>query len=348
MNLTEAMSAPDTSGFSRWSFSFNLTGSRHSKIPSGFSRWSFSFNLTKLHVHFQIRLRYHSAETEMSPKPPFNHLESAYQLHFYLCFKTHYLRPLLDSQEAQDLMTNGIEDVCTRHNYHLLDNRVSRDHVRVLLSLKPEQTVSRAVQMLKGNLSRQFSVEYPGVLARQRMKTLWAKGYFARSAGKADRDATRQYVKQQAAHHGYRGDWTSALTYHNPQFKSPSFQFNHCVCILNYHLVLVTKVRTAVFDEQIAPRLFDYIVAVGLKRGFAVDSMSLLPDHLHLVTESRPDVSIADTALSLANNTQHWMETHYWGVLKQTNCWDVWQPSFYAGTVGDYSTAQIRSFLGRA
>ncbi|MEK6409807.1 MAG: hypothetical protein AABN34_23015, partial [Acidobacteriota bacterium] len=33
------------SGFSRWSFNFNLTRSACPRIPSGFSRWSFNFNL---------------------------------------------------------------------------------------------------------------------------------------------------------------------------------------------------------------------------------------------------------------------------------------------------------------
>ena len=284
----------------------------------------------------------------MAAKPVFDHLESAYRLHFYLAFKTHYLRPLFAGQEVQDVITTGVEDVCNRHGYHLLDTQTSNDHLRVLLSLKPEQSVSRAVQMLKGNLSRLFSVEFPGLLTRYRTKSPWAEGYFARSSGKADLETTRRYLEDQAAHHGYRGGWTSALTYRNPRFVSPAFKFAHCVCLLSYHLVLVTKFRTAVFDEHIAPGLFEYIVAVGSKRGFAIDTISLMPDHIHLVFESRPDVSIAECALSLVNNTHHWMQKRYRGVLKQTGCWDVWQPSFYAGTVGEYSTAQIRRFLGRS
>lgn len=279
---------------------------------------------------------------------PFQHLEAAYQLHFYLCFKTHYLRPLFAGSEVQAAISSAVEDVCNRHRYHLLDTQLSADHLRLLLSLKPEQTVSRAVQMLKGNLSRQFSAAYPSVLASHRTKTPWAEGYFARSSGKADISTVRRYVEDQAAHHGYRGAWTSALAYSNPSFRSPAFHFDHCVCILAYHIVLVTKFRTPLFDDHIAPGLFDHIVAIGNKRGFAVDRLGVAPDHLHLVIEGRPDFSIADCALALANNTRHWMEQRYWGVLKQTGCWDVWQPSFYAGTVGEYSTAQIRRFLGRS
>jgi len=116
--------------------------------------------------------------------------------------------------------------------------------------------------------------------------------------------------------------------------------------MLDYHLVFVTKSRTAVFDETIAPRLFQYVMAVGRKHGFVVDRISLLPDHIHLIIEAIPSVSINDCALALLNNTQQWMEKCYWGVLKETGAPDVWQPSFYAGTVGDYSTAQVKRFLG--
>jgi putative transposase len=282
----------------------------------------------------------------MPHEPPFRHLEAAYQLHVYLCLKTHYLRPLFASDEALTTIRHGVDDVCNRHRYHLLDIQLSADHLRLLLSLKPDQTISRAVQMLKGNISRQFSLKCGEELARHRTKSPWAEGYFARSSGKADLATVRRYVEEQADHHGYRGEWTSGLSFRNSQFRSPAFYFDHCVCILGYHIVLVTKFRTPLLDDYIAPRLFEYVVAMGGKRGFAVDRIGAGPDHVHLIIEARPDVSVADCALSLVNNTRYWMENNYWGVLKETGCWDVWQPSFYAGTVGEYSTAQIRQFLG--
>ncbi len=281
----------------------------------------------------------------MSLSPHFRKLESAYQLHFYLGLKTHYLRPLFADHKLQLEVTDTVEDVCQRHGYHLLDTQCSPDHLRLMVSLKPEHTISRAVQMLKGNISRQFSLAHPDLLNRHLTRTPWAKGYFARSSGTVDLETVRQYVANQAAHHGYRGEWAAALTYTNPDFRSPAFGFDHCVCILNYQIILVTKFRTALFDEYIGPKLFEYIVRVGRKRGFAVDRIGIMPDHLHLIIEGRPDLSVADYALSVMNNTQRWMEKHYSGVLQETKCWDVWQPSFYGGTIGEYSTAQARQFL---
>jgi putative transposase len=78
-----------------------------------------------------------------------------------------------------------------------------------------------------------------------------------------------------------------------------------------------------------------------------VDRIGFLPDHIHLIIEAIPSLSVYECALAFLNNTNHWMHKHYWGVLKETGAWDVWQPSFYAGTVGEYTTAQVKRFLGR-
>ena len=89
-------------------------------------------------------------------------------------------------------------------------------------------------------------------------------------------------------------------------------------------------------------------MTVGRKHGFVVDRVGLLPDHIHLVIEAIPGLSVEDAVLGLLNNTHQWLLKHYSGVLKQTGAWDVWQPSYYAGTVGEYSTAQVKRFLGQS
>lgn len=276
---------------------------------------------------------------------PFKHLESAYQLHHYLCFKTHYLREVLGGDSERELIATTMDAVCAREGYHLLETSIEPAYVRLLVSLTPAQTVSKTVQQLKGNLSRQFSTAFPNCLSRSQMPTLWARGYYARSSGTVDLETVRDYVDNQVSHHGYRGTWTDGLRFKNPDFASPAFNLARCLTILEYHLVFVTDFRVPIFDEVIAPRLFDYVVGVGHKRGFAVERMTVLPDHVHLVIEALPSLRMDECALAFVNNTRYWMEKNYAGVLKQTEAWNVWRPSFYAGTTGEFTTAQIRKFL---
>ena len=235
-----------------------------------------------------------------------------------------------------------LDDVCLRENYHLLETAIDKNHLRLLLSLRPDQRVSRAIQMLKGNISREYGL----IHASHRSGQLWAKGYFAQSSGKVNVEAARKYVESQASHHGYKGDWSKGLKFRNEGFVSPAFNISHSLAILNYHIVLVTDKRIPIFDEAIAPGVFEYLMKIGAKYQFVVDRMSLLPDHLHLLIQAIPNVSVEACVLGIMNNTQQWMTKRYLGVLKETGGWNVWQPSFYAGTVGDHTTAQVKRFLG--
>jgi len=277
--------------------------------------------------------------------PHFKALEAAHQLHYYLCFKTRYLQPLLATGNAQQLVCETVDDVCAREEYHLLESKLTSDHLRLLVSLQPNQTISRVVQMLKGNTQHQFSSSLSDELTRYRVRNLWARGYFARSSGKVSLDVVRDYVSGQVVHHGYEGKWTEALEYVNSAFHSPAFEVAHSVCMLDYHIVLVTQQRIPIFDDFIALKLFDYVQAIGRKHRFAVDRVSVLPDHVHLIIEGVPTVSVERYVLAILDNTRYWMTKRFDGVLKETGAWNVWQPSYYAGTVGEYTTAQVKKFL---
>ena len=269
--------------------------------------------------------------------PHFTALEAAYQLHYYLWFKTHYLQALL-TREVQSVANLVVDDVCTREQYHLLSSDMTDNQIRLLISLRPDHKVSQVVKRLKGNLQHQLRKTFNS-------ENVLAKGYFARSSGKIDLACARQYVESQTSHHGYKGEWTKPMKYRNETFKSPTFRFDHCATILNYHFVFATQNRIAVFDETLAPGFFEYIVSVGKKHSFEIDRIGLLPDHMHLIIEGVPTISVEEYALAILNNTRHWMEKNYLGILKNTGAWNVWQPSFYAATVGEYTTAQVKNFL---
>ena len=270
--------------------------------------------------------------------PHFTALEAAYQLRYYLSFKTKYLKPTLAVTKTQELAREVLADVCERNSYHLLETNINTDHLRLLVSLQPQDAISKTVRMLKGNLQYQF-----GKCLTTEVKL--AEGYFARSIGRVEMECVRKYVDDQVPHHGYSGEWTRSLNFRNEKFTSPAFAFAHHVSILDYHMVFVTQNRLPLFDEEIAPQLFHYLLEVGKKHQFVIDRVGVLPDHLHLIFEGIPSVSVMDYALAIMNNTRYWMTQKYSGVLKETNGWDVWRPSYYAGTVGEFSTAQLASFL---
>ena len=107
--------------------------------------------------------------------PHFTALEAAYQLRYYLFFKTQCLKATLAaSVETKDLAYQVLAEVCDRNSYHLLETNINQDHLRLLISLQPHDTVSKTVRMLKGNLQCQFRKCLT-------TETNLAEGYFARS-----------------------------------------------------------------------------------------------------------------------------------------------------------------------
>jgi len=263
---------------------------------------------------------------------PFTGLSWAYQLHYNLCFRTHLRRliPASNIETVNDL----ISEICQRHDYHLLECEPHADHIRSLISLQPSQSIAKVAQIIKTNSSRELPLTKP----------VWARGYWARSVGRMRLDAVRQYLEQQAAHHGYAS-----------RVLPPVFRFRatqpvelrspHAWFELNHHLVLSTRHRKGVFTSSIGEALTEYWLKVAAARDFALDQCSVVPDHIHLIVRILPRMSIEECALLLMNNGQQFIGKKYPQLYVENGIEQLWEPSAYAGTCGDFTTALIKSWL---
>lgn len=74
---------------------------------------------------------------------------------------------------------------------------ISPDHVHILIQLKPRESVSEVVQLLKGGSSRVLRHEYPELEEFLWGDSFWADGYFAETVGTVEEDVIRKYIKSQ-------------------------------------------------------------------------------------------------------------------------------------------------------
>jgi putative transposase len=263
---------------------------------------------------------------------PFTSLSWAYQLHYYLCFRTHRRRPHLASRTNSIL--GLVREICARHDYHLLECQPRPDHVRCLLSLQPAQPIARVMQTIKTNSSREIPA----------LKPVWARGYLARGAGRMRIDAVRSYLEQQPKHHGY-----------DKRILPPIYQYRasvprelksaHTSFDLSHHLVLATRYRKGVFTSALGKSLTDYWLKVADARDFAIDQVSVVPDHVHMIVRIVPRMSIEECTLLLMNNGQHFMGKKFPYVFLDNHINQLWEASAYAGTCGELTTALIKSWL---
>ena len=101
----------------------------------------------------------------------------------------------------------------------------------------------------------------------------------------------------------------------------------------------------AFFNSGVGRALTDYWLRVAAKRRFAIDQVSTIPDHIHLIVRVVPSMSIEECALLLMNNGQYFMAKNFPQLLIQARIDQLWQSSAYAGTCGRYTTGLMQRWL---
>jgi len=258
----------------------------------------------------------------------------AYQLHYYICFRTHRRRASLTPHIAP--LLELLHEICSKGNYHLLECQPHDHQLLCLVSLQPTHTISKVVQTLKCNSSRDLALPKP----------VWARGYLARSVGRVRIDAVRKYLEQQSEHHGYASRLFPPV-YRYRAREAVCLTAAHCCFELNHHLVFATRRRKGVFDSHLGRVLSEYWLKVASVRGFAIDQVSVVPDHVHLIVRIVPSMSVEECALSLMNNGQYFVAKNYGELLVRIGLDQLWESSAYAGTCGDFTTALVKAWLRR-
>jgi REP-associated tyrosine transposase len=267
---------------------------------------------------------------------PFTSLVWAYQLHYYICFRTHRRRAVFT--ETSNVLSALVKEICLRHDYHLLECKPYPDQFRFLVSLPPSRSVANVIQTIKTNSARECG------LRLALTAPVWARGYLARSTGRMRIGAVRQYLEQQASHHGYSNRLLPPV-YRYRTTQPLVLTSAHARFELNHHLVFATCRRVGVFTSALGDALSGYWLRAAAKHGFAIDQISVVPDHVHLMVRIVPKMSIERCALLLLNNGQHFIGKHFPQALVEVGIDQLWQPSAYAGTCGEITTALINEWL---
>lgn len=88
-------------------------------------------------------------------------------------------------------------DACKLNQWWINEINIQTDHVHILIQIKPSESVSEVVQILKGGTSRVIRKEFPELEEFLWGNSFWADGYFAESVGKVDEEVIRKYIKTQ-------------------------------------------------------------------------------------------------------------------------------------------------------
>ena len=74
---------------------------------------------------------------------------------------------------------------------------IQKDHVHVLIQIKPSVSLAKVVQMLKGGTSKVIRSEFPELAEFLWGDSFWADGYFCETVGIQDEEMVRKYIREQ-------------------------------------------------------------------------------------------------------------------------------------------------------
>ena len=90
----------------------------------------------------------------------------------------------------------------------------------------------------------------------------------------------------------------------------------HSVYSLNYHLVLVTKYRKKVFNEEISERLKDIVFNISQNFQVSVLNQEVNQDHVHILFKSKSTLDIPKYINSLKGVSSRYLRKEFEGIKK--------------------------------
>ena len=94
---------------------------------------------------------------------------------------------------ARDLLRR----IALEQDLVIISGKIVKDHVHVFISYRPNQSISKIVQRLKGVSSRVLFQEFSHLKKKFWGCHLWARGYLAVSSGNITDEMIKKYIDEQ-------------------------------------------------------------------------------------------------------------------------------------------------------
>jgi len=119
----------------------------------------------------------------------------------------------------------------------------------------------------------------------------------------------------------------------------------HSVYSLNYHLVLVTKYRKKVFNEEISERLKDIVFNISQNFQVSVLNQEVNQDHVHILFKSKPTLDIPKYINSLKGVSSRYLRKEFEEIKKKLWGKSFWSPSYCLISSGQVSLDVLIKYI---
>ena len=114
---------------------------------------------------------------------------------------------------------------------------------------------------------------------------------------------------------------------------------------IQYHIVWFTKNRCKVLQDGIDEEVTDYLRQIAEEYHFSIMAMEVMPDHIHMLVDCKPQFCPSDMVKILKGNTARWLFIKHPELKKQLWGGHLWNPSYCVVTVSDRSFDMVKHYI---
>ena len=114
---------------------------------------------------------------------------------------------------------------------------------------------------------------------------------------------------------------------------------------LQYHIVWVTKYRKPIFTGEIEADVKSYLLETLNTLEMIPIAMEVMPDHIHLLVDCKPQICLSDAIKVLKGNTARWLFLAHPEIKKQLWGGHLWNPSYFVSTVSERTIDQVERYI---
>jgi putative transposase len=121
----------------------------------------------------------------------------------------------------------------------------------------------------------------------------------------------------------------------------------HTKYSLKIHLIFVTKYRRKIFIGCVDDDVKQFMYEAAIRLGCSIIEMETDKDHIHLLLEYRPNITVSDVAGRLKQYTTHRM-WRYHGCYLSRFYWKkhiLWSDGYFACSIGQASQETIEHYI---
>ena len=112
---------------------------------------------------------------------------------------------------------------------------------------------------------------------------------------------------------------------------------------INYHIIWCPKYRRKILVNGVDDRLKVVLREIAEKYGCHIDTMEVMPDHIHIFLKGSPIIPIHLIVKNLKGKSSRVLRQEFPHLKKRLPC--LWTRSYYCETIGCINEETIKKYI---